>query len=809
MITAGGALARSAAWVAERPHTAVAAALLLAPAVLLRDAILGRGALYQRDIHLYWHPEAEAFVRAVTAGSWPVWDRTVGFGQAFLANSSAQVLYPLTWLNLVMRPWWYYTLFVVAHLVLSAVGAYLAGRRLECSRFGAVVGAMLWTASGPFVSLTILWHHFAGAAWLPWIVVAAHGLATARTARAALALAGVLAAQQLAGSFDMSTMGAFLAAAWILRGMDWPRPWAAASDRRLLARAAGAFILALGLSAGQWMATIEAAAYSGRRSLPREVRTYWSVHPVTIADLVLPGFSADAPLSEATRKQLFEGREPFMVSLYLGLPSLMLVIAALLDRERRRMRWFLVSMAALALLVSLGRHTPVYDLLVAAAPPLKAFRYPVKAMVLVALPWCLLAAMGIDACRRGAAGNPRLAHRIRAVAAGAAILALATAGVLLASGAALAARNAALAAGLAAVTAAAASWRSRSGGRQIAPVAVAAAIAVADLLFYHRSLNDVSPVELYTHRPEVLGNIGLPTAARLYAYDYSVAPAASAEAPPPSAQRLERMPAGWTVGPSMALAQQMALAPMAASRWGVRGSFEVDYTGLFPVHVNQAAYFLRSLEGTPDHRRLLQIAGVTHVVATHERPFADLQPLASVPGLFEAPIRVFSVPSTMPITYVSTKTRAGEGLSGVGTLVDPDFDFRSEVLIPAGDPPGPGSGHGTSRIVFAAPDRMKLEVEAPEGGYLVILESYDPGWRATVDGRAASVVPANVLFRGIRLDPGAHAVELVYRPPGLVAGLALSALSILIAAVLAWRTSRGRGAGGGPPAAAVGRETLP
>jgi uncharacterized membrane protein YfhO len=72
----------------------------------------------------------------------------------------------------------------------------------------------------------------------------------------------------------------------------------------------------------------------------------------------------------------------------------------------------------------------------------------------------------------------------------------------------------------------------------------------------------------------------------------------------------------------------------------------------------------------------------------------------------------------------------------------------------------------------------------------VILESYDAGWRATVDGRPAPIVPANVLFRGIRLEPGARVVELVYRPPGLVAGLVVSALSLLALFVLAWRASR-------------------
>lgn len=756
--------------------------------------------LYERDVHLYWHAEAESLVRAVTSGAWPVWDPTLGFGQPFLANSSAQVLYPMTWLNLLVRPWWYYTLFVLAHLVLSGAGAYLAGRRLECSRFAALVGAMSWTAAGPLVSLTTLWHHFAGAAWLPWIFFAAHLLGTRRTARAALLLAMVLGMQLLAGSFDMAAMGAFLAAAVILHDLAWPRPWRSASDRRVLALAAGALALALGLSAGQWMATLETAVYSGRRALSREIRTYWSVHPVTLADFVLPGFSGSAPVPDAVRNRMFEGREPFMASLYLGLPGAGLVLAAFVCSPRRRIRWLLAAAAVAALLVSLGKYLPVYDVLVAVVPPLKALRYPVKATVLVALPWCLLAAIGADAWRRNAAEDPRGARRILAGTAVLFLLAAVTASLLAVSGSGRAARNAGLAAGLALVTVAAAAWRTRPAGRTAAPAVLAAALAVADLVFYHRSLNAVSPVALYTHRPEVVRVIAGSPQPRVYAYDYSTAEVARGESAlsAASSRRLQRVPPGWALGPAAALAQQMALTPITGSRWGLRGSFEVDYTGLFPSHVNLAAYMLRTLEGMPAHRRLLQLGGVTHVVALHEEPFADLQPVATVPGFYDAPIRVFAVPAAMPHTYVATRTRAGEGVVGLQTLVDPAFDFRAEALIPASAPPAAATSAGASRVLVSTSDRMKVEVDAPDGGYLVVLDSYAPGWRATVDGRQAEVVPANVLFRGIRLPPGARSVELVYRPPGLVAGLIVSALCIPLTIALAWWTSPSRAGAAAP-----------
>ena len=785
-----GALAGVVAACRRHPRAATAAALLAVPVFLLRDALFGGGVLYQRDVHLYWVAEAEAFVRAAAAGAWPSWDPTLGFGQPFLANSSAQVLYPPTWLNLVLRPWSYYTLFVVAHLAFSAAGLYCAARRLGCTRGAGLAGAMAWTASGPFVSLTILWHHFAGAAWLPWVVAAAAGLGRGRPALGILGLGLALGAQQLAGSFDMSTMGAFAAAVVVAARLDWPRPWASAPSRRLVASAAAAMLLGLGLSAGQWMATAEVAAHSGRRALSREVRTYWSLHPLTAADFLLPGFSSAAPLPAQIRREVFEGREPFLASLYVGLAASLLAVSALAGAARRRTAALLGGVAGLALLVALGRHAPFYDLVVAVAPPLKAFRYPVKVTLLVALPWSLLVALGFDAWRRDPAADPRAARAMRLLAAGLAGLGVAAAAALAAWGAGIAARNATVAAGFAVL--AAATWARRGEGPRTGPAVAAAALAVADLVFYHRHLNAVSPRALYTHRPEILRH--LPDGARVYMYDDSSAP--SADAPRRPAPRLARAPEGWAPGPAIALAQQMALVPVAGSRFGVRGSFEVDYTGMFPVHVNQAAYLLRAMEGSPAHRRLLQLGGVTHVVALHEDAFADLRPVAVVPGLFDAPVRLFAVPDPMPRTYVARRTRPGEGMAGLSVLVDPAFDFRGEVLVPPGAPPGPAAARGSSRVVAEDPSHLTLDVDAPDGGYVVVLESYDPGWRATVDGAPAPVVPANVLFRGVPVGPGRHEVRLAYRPPAQAAGLAVSALSVLAAAALAVRAKAAAGGAG-------------
>jgi len=128
----------------------------------------------------------------------------------------------------------------------------------------------------------------------------------------------------------------------------------------------------------------------------------------------------------------------------------------------------------------------------------------------------------------------------------------------------------------------------------------------------------------------------------------------------------------------------------------------------------------------------------------------------------------------------------GEALAA---LVDPRFDFRREVLLAGGLPPRrPGiDSPGESRFVSYLPDRLQLQVSARRDALVVLLDSYDPGWRASVDGRPAPVLRVNVAFRAVPVPAGDHRVEMRYRPPALLLGVAVSALVAAIAAAAAVR----------------------
>jgi len=66
-------------------------------------------------------------------------------------------------------------------------------------------------------------------------------------------------------------------------------------------------------------------------------------------------------------------------------------------------------------------------------------------------------------------------------------------------------------------------------------------------------------------------------------------------------------------------------------------------------------------------------------------------------------------------------------------------------------------------VHFSA-NRISLKVVAPEKekNYLIYLDSYHPGWQATVDGEPAEILPANIAFKAVELSPGEHEVNFEF-----------------------------------------------
>jgi hypothetical protein len=106
------------------------------------------------------------------------------------------------------------------------------------------------------------------------------------------------------------------------------------------------------------------------------------------------------------------------------------------------------------------------------------------------------------------------------------------------------------------------------------------------------------------------------------------------------------------------------------------------------------------------------------------------------------------------------------------------FDPLGTAIVAPGSgarsyPAGAAEAHLTS----VDDTRMTADVTTAAGGYLVLSEAHYPGWRATIDGKAADLQRADVMFQGVSVPPGRHTVVFELASTTLRAGIAISALA--------------------------------
>lgn len=197
---------------------------------------------------------------------------------------------------------------------------------------------------------------------------------------------------------------------------------------------------------------------------------------------------------------------------------------------------------------------------------------------------------------------------------------------------------------------------------------------------------------------------------------------------------------------------------------------------------------LQALDGSSLPLRALQAVGASLVVTTRSRN--DLEPLARA-----GPIAAYAVPATAArATFFSLpRVRFATARSIHWSLRDPGADVLTTAWIPTEIPPRVGDFAGEAgpdpspRCERPAPDRITCGITTPRDGYLRLLESFDPGWNATVDGAPVELVAESDAWLAVALQPGDHEIGFQFRTPGTAAGAWVSILSFAGMLLMAWR----------------------
>jgi hypothetical protein len=741
----------------------------------------------------HWNYPARWFLHdAFARGDSSAWNPFEGLGLPVRANPLYGIHYPPNWIFLLtpaglvasMVMWQTF-----AHLVWGSVGTALLARRFGAAPAGVVVAGLAWGLSGYVTTGWSAGLLLPAAAWVPWTA-----LGFARLARAAAAgerLPGPIAAAGapvamalLFGEVFVAIMAvafALATAAAALRFEDGARtaaPW-----RRWALGSAAALGLA-GLVGAVVVLPARLLARGNVRAdvLPRAMAEACSMHPMRLLEMVVPGvmgypyshFPGAAVIGEPTLENL-----PLFYGLYLGATVVALALAAL--GRRRAFATALAACALFALLVGMGKYTPVHQALRTIVRPLAFMRYPEKYVILPTT-WVALLA-GVGATRLLSAGATRPWRRALPLLGLVVALDVGARALFPADWLPWVIHGAVHAAVALLALLAAAYLAPRWPRAAAAVLLLAVAVDLGSEALPHLAF---APPALATHTPA--------SAAAVLRDHETRAPGA-----PPRVYRADRVELEarrFSGIDNYAVAERPSVETLIANTAITFGLATVPgYDAAIPSSL--VAFWRRSLK---EAEAVLRLFGVEYVVL----PISDpgdrvehrtwLEPMMDpVPGS-----RLYRVPRPLPRVYLAGRAEVTDDDSGLGRLLEPAVIDGGLALLAPGEAPlaGEAGRAGVCRIEGFANTHVTARCRADRRALAVFVEQHDPGWRAQVDGRPVPLLRANVLMRAVAVEPGEHRIDLAYEVPGATPAGALSLLgaaglaALALAHLLAGRRAR-------------------
>jgi hypothetical protein len=685
--------------------------------------------------------------RRLAQGQWPLWDPYILGGQAHLADPQTALFYPVGLVvNLVGGrhglPYLALEWRAAGDVLLGALFSYLFLSRLSASRVAGVVGATVFCFGGyltsyPLPQLPVL----EASIWLPLIL---YGLDRGLTAPRPTAgtpwfgLAGLAgAALLLAGHGQTALLAAYAVAAFSLCR------WLALRRRQLVAlgQLALAAAVAVGLSAPQWLPTLEYLPVTNR---------------VALSYAAAAGGFQWADYQQA----LFPGGY-FQRSYYIGLLPLLLALVAL----RRRAAWGWLALGVVASLLALGGHGPLFPLLYGRLPGFASFEDQERAAYLVAFAGAVLAGLGCKEAMSWASSSPLPGFAI-------------TPPTLAAKAQRAPAERVRLGAGLIGVTALGLTLGGAALLHQYAPPPSDPALT--------------APLDA-----NVLAALLLAAAALLVllAIRRHWLPARTAAALLCLLPAINLLGANGALGRTTVNPLPTLPVKAAALLHQQPGVWRVDTLrdGELPRNVgaelalalprgNDPLVIVRSatLAGQANRYRVWQLFNVQYLLS-RQNPGAGFQQVARLDG-FNIFRMLYPLPRAWAVRDLHTAATPGQALAATLALQQPGAATVLEAP-PGLSVQGPALPRDQQELwLQASPEYLHLRVSLTDNALLVISQPFAPGWTASVDGRPAPLLRADYAFDGLALTAGSHDVRLRYLPAGLLPGLAAAVAALLLLA---------------------------
>lgn len=685
----------------------------------------------------------------------------------------------------------------VLSLVWGCAGTFLYCRMIGLAPLGALLAGLVFSLCTANLSLINAGHiqKLEAVCWLPWVMFFLEsGLRSRRFFH--YAMTGLMLALQF---FNMHWQISFytclgVAAYWLFNLVaDFQQDRAAASRRLGKDIALGAVIVALFFStiAMSFAPLLSWSKQSERAGgMSREDGMSWSMPPEEILTLAIPGlvgFSRQEAGDKPAPGQVFYwGRMHFsQTNDYLGLLPLFLIPLALAWR-RDKYTWFFSLLFGATLLMALGKYTFVYRFMFDYLPGFSTFRVPKMILFLFAFAAAVLAGKGLDALLSSDADD-RLRRRWLL---GGMVFTLLL-GVFF--GYLSSAREAVYT--LAAEVIGEPTRYQESGmplvteryANMVREAGIAFGFALAYVAIFFAGFKRWLPAKLF---PVLLLVLFL---GDLWRVNDNFMVLTDAPKDPKKAVKSDTVA---FLEKNIGNLRMQPLNEQSANHYAEFGLPSISaYVTISEKRYREYLDNLSLMGAMPDIMNLKYLVMPLAEYQSQQRSLAGkYQPVftsASGSVVLENKTvmpKAWLVPSAVVLTDSQQRIMALNSTNFDPRLVGIVESPPPLTLAPVGAPPV-----GTAKVELYEPNRIKVRVETPQNGLLVLGEKYYKWWDAKVDGKSLPVVPVNNVLRGVYLSAGNHEVSFVFDPLPFKIGKYLTLASLVFfAGLLLLEWLRGR-----------------
>jgi hypothetical protein len=721
------------------------------------------------DAKAHFQPQLQFLASSIHSGQSPFWTPHVFSGHPQVADPQSLIFSPPFLLLALLTPAPSLQMMDAvsfASLLAGAFAIVVYFRDRGWHEAGALVAALAFAFGG-----AAAWRiqHVGQVISLAWWPIALLFLDRALRSSPSLsgkigygALAGLAAGFMLLGRDQVAFLALLALAGYVIVQLGGQGGWfrLRSSVPVLLSGAiAGALTVTIPL-----MLTLALAADSNRASIDLVEAGKGSLHPASLLAAVVPHlFGISRPLTDYWGPpspdwgpvDLFLARN--MSTWYFGVLPLLGIIVAFVQRfpDSRREALFFFGLFVATLLYALGRYTPFFGVVFHVVPGIDLFRRPADALFLVGAAGAIAGGYGLHLWVTRPGWRPGTRHWLPPALLFSACLGCGW-------------------------------WLAGTVGRQqqsILPLVAAGAFMVGSVLAL--VLARRFPVSGCLPALVLTGAITADLA-------WNNAPNESTGLPVETYEVLDPR----STNPTIALLKRSLAATAAPDR---RDRVELAGLGFHWPNASLVHGLDHTLGYNPVRSRLYSdtYGAEDHIALPDQRRFTPLfpgydSPLADLAGLrflaTPVPIEMLS-PATSPGKlalivrtqdgYVYENRDALPRVMAVGQAKAADFaamtrngvwpavDFRREVLLAEtdiGQAPHGEARPGRALIARYRNTEIRVDVELPDGGWLVLHDVWHPWWTAMVRGQPTPILRANVAFRAVRVPPGRSEVVFAFQP---------------------------------------------